>query len=202
MISTLTVLDDGSAVEIATIGNEGMTDVSVFLGLEESDSRLLVQVPGTAMRMESGRFREHVEHIPILRTLLGYYTVSMLALVAQSAACNRMHPMVQRCARWMLMTHDRVDAAEFPLTHHFLATMLGVPRPRVSVAAKALQEAGLISYHRGKVTVLDRPGLEAATCECYRVVRERFDRLPGRRKREIPGRRLLSSGKQASESLK
>src|SRR6202521_1856272 len=116
VISTLTVLEDGSAVEIATIGNEGMADVSVYLGLERSDSWLLVQVPGTAMRMESGRFREHVEEIPILRALLGYYTVSMLALVAQSAACNRMHAMAQRCARWMLMTHDRVDAAEFPLT--------------------------------------------------------------------------------------
>src|SRR5512141_2495213 len=167
VISMLTVLEDGAAVEIATIGNEGMTDISVFLGLEESDSRLLIQVPGTAMRMNSDRFREHVEQIPSLRALLGYYTVSMLALVAQSAACNRMHPMVQRCARWLLMTHDRVDAAGFPMTHQFLATMLGVRRPSVSMAAKALRDTGLISYHRGKVTVLDRRGLEAASCECY-----------------------------------
>jgi CRP-like cAMP-binding protein len=198
VISTLTVLDSGSAIEIATIGNEGMTDISVFLGLEESDSRLLVQVPGTAMRMESGRFREHVEEIPRLRTLLGYYTVSMLALVAQSAACNRMHPMVKRCARWLLMTHDRVDAAEFPMTHQFLSTMLGVRRPSVSVAAEALQAAGFITYHRGKVTVIDRPGLEAASCECYGLIRERFDRLPGRSKVQVPGKRLLSSGEQAS----
>ena len=202
VISTLTVLSDGSAVEIATIGNEGMADVSVYLGLEMSDSWLLVQVPGTAMRMESGRFREHVEQIPILRALLGYYTVSMLALVAQSAACNRMHPMVQRCARWLLMTHDRVDAAAFPMTHQFLATMLGVRRPSVSVAAKALQDAGCISYHRGKVTVLDRPGLEAASCECYRLIRERFDRLPGSSHADSRGRRLLSSGELASVSRK
>ncbi|MEX2225236.1 MAG: Crp/Fnr family transcriptional regulator [Dehalococcoidia bacterium] len=198
VISTLTVLGNGRAVEIATIGNEGMTDVSVFFGLEESDSRLLVQVPGTAMRMESERFREHVEQMPILRTLLGYYTVSMLALVAQSAACNRVHPMVERCARWLLMTHDRVDAAAFPMTHEFLSTMLGVPRPSVSTAAAALQAAGFITYHRGKVTVLDRRGLESASCECYRLIRERFDRLPGRSKGSTPGRRLLSSGEQAS----
>lgn len=198
VISMLTVLAGGVAVEIATIGNEGMTDLSVFLGLEDSDSRLLIQVPGTAMRMESDRFREHVEHIPALRALLGYYAVSMFALVSQSAACNRMHPIVARCARWLLMTHDRVDAVVFPMTHDFLAEMLGVRRPSVSVAAKALQDAGLISYHRGKVTVLDRPGLEAASCECYSLIQARFDRLPGRGNGHIPGRRLLSSGEQAS----
>ena len=198
VISMLTVMEDGPAVEIATIGNEGMTDLFVFLGLEESDSRLLIQVPGTAMRMESARFREHVEQIPSLRALLGYYAVAMFALVAQSAACNRMHPMVERCARWLLMTHDRVDAAEFPMTHDFLSEMLGVRRPSVSVAAKALQDAGLITYHRGKVTVLDRDGLEAASCECYRLIRERFDRLAGRSDADGRGRRLLSSGERAS----
>ncbi len=191
VISMLTVMEDGVAVEIATIGNEGMADLFFFLGLEESDSRLLIQVPGTAMRMESVRFREHLERIPALRALLDHYAVALFALVAQSAACNRMHPMVKRCARWLLMTHDRVDAAEFPMTHDFLSEMLGVRRPSVSVAAKALQDAGLITYHRGKVKVLDRAGLEAASCECYRLIRERFDRLPG-------GRRLLSSGELAS----
>ena len=198
VVSMLTVLSDGSAVEIATIGNEGMTDVSVFLGLEESDSRLLIQVPGTAMRMESDRFREHVEQIPVLRALLGYYAMAMFALVSQSAACNRMHPIVERCARWLLMTHDRVDDVVFPMTHDFLAEMLGVRRPSVSVAAEALQAAGYITYHRGKVTVLDRPGLEAASCECYRLIRERFDRLAGRSDADPRGRRLLSSGELAS----
>ena len=169
VISMLTVMEDGVAVEIATIGNEGMVDLFVFLGLEKSASRLLIQVPGTAMRMESARFRAHVEHIPALRALLGYYAVALFALVAQSAACNRMHPIVERCARWLLMTHDRVDAAVFPMTHDFLSEMLGVRRPSVSVAAEALQTAGLITYRRGKVTVLDRPGLEAASCECYQL---------------------------------
>jgi CRP-like cAMP-binding protein len=198
VISMLTVMEDGTAVEIATIGNEGMADLFVFLGLEESDSRLLIQVPGTAMRMESTRFREHIEQIPALRALLDYYAVALFALVAQSAACNRMHPMVERCARWLLMTHDRVDAAEFPMTHDFLSEMLGVRRPSVSVAAKALQDAGLITYHRGKVKVLNRAGLEAASCECYGLIRERFDRLPGGSDADVRGRRLLSSGELAS----
>ena len=199
VISMLTVMGgNGPAIEIATIGNEGMADLFVFLGLEESDSRLLIQVPGTAMRMESVRFREHVEQIPALRALLGNYAVALFALVAQSAACNRMHPMVERCARWLLMTHDRVDADNFPMTHDFLAEMLGVRRPSVSVAAKALQDTGVITYHRGKVTVLDREGLEAATCDCYRLIRERFNRLEGRSEAESVGRRLLSSGEHAS----
>ncbi len=198
VISMLTVMEDGAAVEIATIGNEGMADLFTFLGLEESDSRLLIQVPGTAMRMESARFREHVEQIPALRALLGYYAVALFALVAQSAACNRMHSLVERCARWLLMTHDRVDAAQFPMTHDFLSEMLGVRRPSVSVASAALRDAGLITYHRGKVTVLDRAGLESASCECYRLVRERFDRLPGRSIAASGGRRLLSSGEHAS----
>ena len=198
VISMITVLQSGDGVEIATVGNEGMTDISVFLGLEESDVRLLVQVPGDAMRMASARFRWHVEKSPRLRANLGYYAVSMFTLVAQSAACNRMHPIVDRCARWLLMTHDRVDAPVFPMTHDFLSEMLGVRRPSVSVAAEALQEAGLITYHRGKVTVLDRAGLEAASCECYGLIRERFDRLPGRTTVKAPGRRLLASGELAS----
>ena len=198
IISMLTVMQDGTAVEIATIGNEGMVDLFVFLGVEESDSRLLIQVPGTALRMESARFREHVDQIPALRTLLGYYAIALFALAAQSAACNRMHPMVARCARWLLMTHDRVDAPEFPMTHNFLSEMLGVRRPSVSVAAEALRKTGVIAYHRGKVTVLDRPGLEAASCECYRLIRERFDRMPGGSDADPNGRRLLSSGEHAS----
>ena len=198
VISMLTVLEDGDAVEIATIGSEGMTDLSVFLGLDQSDSRLFVQVPGTAMRMDSDRFCAHVEQIPVLRTLLGSYAMSLFALVAQSAACNRMHPIVERSARWLLMTHDRVDADVFPMTHQFLSEMLGVRRPSVSVAAEALQAAGFISYHRGKVTMLDRPGLEAASCECYRIIRARFDRLPGRSDTNGRGHRLLSSGEPAS----
>jgi CRP-like cAMP-binding protein len=199
VISMITVLGNGDGVEIATVGNEGMTDISVFLGLEESDARLLVQVPGDGMRMASRRFRRHVLENPTFRANLGYYAISLFTLVAQSAACNRLHPIAERCARWLLMSHDRVDALVFPMTHEFLSEMLGVRRPSVSVAAEALQKAGLITYHRGKVTVLDRAGLEAASCECYGLIRERFDRLPGRSASEGSDKRLLSSGELASD---
>lgn len=199
VISMITVLTGGDGVEIATIGNEGMSDISVFLGQEESDARLLVQVPGEAMRMASSRFRRHVGRNPVLRANLGSYAVSLFTLVAQSAACNRKHAIVDRCARWLLMTHDRVDARSFPLTHEFLSEMLGVRRPSVSVAAETLRKAGLIAYHRGRVTVLNREGLEATSCECYRLIRERFDRLPGRTAAAASEGRLLSSGEMASD---
>ncbi len=177
VISMLTVMADDTAVKVASIGSEGMTDVFVFLGLEESASRLLVQVPGSAMRMESARFRELTEEIPSLRALLGIYAVALFALIGQSAACNRLHPMVARCARWVLMTHDRMDVDVFPMTHGFLSEMLGVRRPTVSVAAETLRSAGFITYHRGQITVRDRAGLESASCECYGRIRARFDRL-------------------------
>jgi CRP-like cAMP-binding protein len=180
VMSMLTVMGKGPAVEIASIGNEGVADLFALLGPDSSDSRLLIQVSGTAMRMESARFREHVEQLPFLRRLLGNYACALFALVAQSAACNGTHPIVKRCARRLLMTHDRVDADEFPMTHDFLSEMLGVRRPTVSAAAAALRDAGAITYHRGTITVLDRARLEAASCECYRLIRKRFDRLAGR----------------------
>jgi CRP-like cAMP-binding protein len=198
VISMLTVMESGVAVKIASIGNEGMADLFGFLGLAESRTRLLVQVPGTAMRMEIERFRAHIDQLPSLRTLLGSYAASLFGLVAQSAACNRMHPMVERLARWLLMTHDRVDAAQFPMTHQFLSEMLGVRRPSVSVAAESLQAAGFITYHRGTITVLDRAGLEGASCECYRLVRAWFDHQPSGNDADLRGRRLLSSGELAS----
>ncbi|MDP9238022.1 MAG: Crp/Fnr family transcriptional regulator [Chloroflexota bacterium] len=198
VISMLTVMESGVAVKIASIGNEGMADLFGFLGLHESQTRLLIQVPGTAMRMDSERFRAHIDQMPVLRRLVGYYAASLFGLVAQSAACNRMHPMVERLARWLLMTHDRVDAASFPMTHQFLSDMLGVRRPSVSVAAESLQAAGLITYHRGTITVLDRAGLEGASCECYRLIRAWFDRQPGASDMDANGRRLPSSVEHAS----
>ncbi len=174
VLSMLTVLENGDLVEIATVGNEGMVDLSVFLGLEVSSSRLLVQVPGDTLRMRTEPFLELVDRNPGLRTALGAYMVSMFILVSQSAACNRLHPVEQRCARWILMTHDRVDANTFPLTQDFLA-----------------------SYSRGTMTVLDREGLEDATCECYALVRAQFDGMPGGDVAR-PGQRRLSSGHDAT----
>lgn len=199
VLSMLTVLENGDLVEIATVGNEGMADLSVFLGLKVSSSRLLCQVPGDTLWMKTDAFLDLVEQNPGLRMVLGSYMVSMFVLVSQSAACNRLHPVEERCARWILMTHDRVDSDSFPLTQDFLASMLGVRRPSVSVAAGILQRAGLVSYSRGRMTVLDRPGLEAAACECYAIVRHQFESMPGG-EAEQPGRRRLSSGFHATEA--
>lgn len=145
VLSMLTVLGNGDLVEIATVGNEGMCDLSVFLGLKISSSRLLCQVPGDTLRMKTDTFLSLVELNPGLRIALGSYMVSMFILVSQSAACNRLHPVEERCARWILMTHDRVDSDTFPLTQDFLASMLGVRRPSVSVAAGILQKAGSLA---------------------------------------------------------
>jgi hypothetical protein len=126
--------------------------------------------------------------------------VAMFTLVSQSAACNRIHSLEERCARWILMTHDRVDADTFPLTQEFLSTMLGVRRPSVTVAAGMLQKAGFITYHRGNMTVLDRAALEASACECYGIITEQFQLLPGGDVSRESGRRLLSSGLYSSET--
>ncbi len=198
VLSMLTVLENGDLVEIATVGNEGMADLSVFLGLKISSSRLLCQVPGDTLRMKTAIFLDLVERHPGLRMALGSYMVSMFILVSQSAACNRLHPVEERCARWILMTHERVDSDSFPLTQDFLASMLGVRRPSVSVAAGMLQKAGLVHYNRGRMTVLERDGLEAAACECYAIVRDQFDSMPGG-EADRPGQRRLSSGLHAAD---
>lgn len=198
VLSMLTVLEDGTVVEIATVGNEGMADLSVFLGLRHANSRLLVQIPGDTLRMTREVFLDMLSQCDGLREALGHYMVSMFTLVSQSAACNRLHAIEERAARWLLMTHDRVDSDSFPITHDFLASMLGTRRPSVTVAAGMLQKAGFIRYSRGRMTVLDREGLEASACECYRIVREQFDTMPGSPPlRE--GRRRLSSGLDATD---
>jgi CRP-like cAMP-binding protein len=198
VLSMLTVLNSGEAVEIATVGNEGIADLSVFLGLTVATSRLINQVPGEALRLEPSAFLRLVSDCPSLRAGLGLYMVAMFTLVSQSAACNRLHSLEERCARWILMTHDRVDADTFPLTQEFLSTMLGVRRPSVSVAAGVLQKASLIAYSRGNMTVVNRAGLESSACECYQIITEQFQRLPGRDTQREGGRRLLSSGLYSS----
>jgi len=198
VLSMLTVLESGEAVEIATVGNEGIADLSVFLGLKVATSRLINQVPGEVWRLERASFLQLVSQCPGLRAGLGFYMVAMFTLVSQSAACNRLHSLEERCARWILMTHDRVDADTFPLTQEFLSTMLGVRRPSVTVAAGMLQKAGFITYSRGNMTVVDRAALEASACECYQIITEQFQHLPGRGTTRENGRRLLSSGLYSS----
>lgn len=179
--SMVTSMSDGSGVEIATVGPEGMVGLPVFLGAEQMASRAFVQIPGEGARMSAKVFREIIGRSPALHRLLLRYTLALMNQIAQSAACNRVHAVEERCARWLLMSHDRVHEDTFPLTQEFLAEMLGVRRPTVSIAAGMLSKAGLISYVRGQMTILDRAGLEAASCECYRIIAAEFERLVGDR---------------------
>ena len=178
VVSLLTTLEDNSGVEVATIGNEGIVGVPVFLGAQEMGARdyYQVQVPGRTVAMDTAEFLEATGRDP-LRALVQRYAQALFSQVTQQVACNGLHSVEERCSRWMLLTHDRVGADEFPLTQEFLSQMLGVRRASVTLAAGALQNAGFIRYARGWITILDRDGLESTSCECYQVIRTEFDRL-------------------------
>lgn len=175
--SMISMGDSGKSVEVATIGCEGMVGLPLFLGGKSAAVEVFMQVPGEGLHLSADAFRGHVEREAALARLLLLYTQALLTQVAQCSACNCHHPVGQRCARWLLQTHDRVTGNVFPLTHEFLGLMLGVRRASVTHTARALQARGLISYQRGFITVLDRKGLERATCECYQLIRGEFDRL-------------------------
>ena len=170
---------DGATVEVGTIGREGFVGLPAFHGAERSPLETFVQIPGAFARLPLAPFRAAAAPGTALHALLQRFAQAYYVLTAQSAGCNRLHPVEERCARWLLLTQDRAGAATFPLTHEFLGYMLGVRRASVTLAAGALQRAGLIAYHRGVITVLDRPGLEAAACECYAIIRGHFERLLG-----------------------
>jgi CRP-like cAMP-binding protein len=177
--SITTVLSDGTTVEAATVGDEGMLGIEAFLGADAvAPGETLIQVPDTnAETMSVDDFRREVGEHGAFRDIIGRYTQVVIAQMMQTTACNVLHQVKQRCARWLLMTHDRMHEQDFNLSHEFLAVMLGVQRPTVSAVAGALQEAGLIRYTHGRVMVEDRNGLEAASCECYPIIRAHFDRL-------------------------
>jgi CRP-like cAMP-binding protein len=177
--SITTVLADGTTVEAATVGDEGMLGVEAFLTDDAvAPGETVVQVPDTdAVMMSAEDLRREVAERGALSDLLGRYTQIVIASMMQTTACNALHQVQQRCARWLLMTHDRMHGENFNLSHEFLAVMLGVQRPTVSIVAGTLQEAGLIGYSHGRVTVRDRRGLEAAACECYPIIRGYFDRV-------------------------
>ena len=178
VISIIGRMRDGGAAEVGTVGNEGAVGMSVLLDASPAPHETVAQIPGIVLAIDASVLRVGMEQRPELRSLLLRYVHEYLTQVAQTAACNRLHDIEQRCARWLLMTHDRVgEAEEFPLTQAYLAIMLGVRRAGVTVAAGALQSAGLITYHRGGIRVIDRAGLEIAACECYGLVRRHFDRL-------------------------
>ena len=179
VISLVSFMDRGAAVEIATIGREGLVGLPVFLGAASMPQRAFGQVPGFAFRMEARAFRAEVARNDALVPLLNRYTQAMFVQVAQTAACNRVHPVEARCARWLLQTHDRVGEDVYTLTQEFLAQMLGVQRPSVNASARTLQEAGLIRYVRGRITIVDRAGLESASCACYGIIQREFGQLLG-----------------------
>jgi len=177
--SMVTRLEEGGIIEVATIGNEGVVGLSAYVGNGRSVMEVFVQIPGDAVRLRADIFRRVIQGSPAWRDLVRRYSQALLTQVGQSAACNRAHSVEKRCARWLLMSHDRVLGNEIALTQEYLGEMLGVRRASVTQAASKLKRRKLIDYHRGKIRVLDRKGLERAACECYKFIREHQDRLVG-----------------------
>lgn len=176
VMSMITVLEDGTEIESATIGNEGMIGIPLLLAATKMPSKVVCQVAGTAWRVSAEELVRALESNSGLSLNLRKYAQALFDLLAQGTACNRLHTIEQRCARWLLSTHDRIEGDTFFLTHEFLATMLGVRRPGVSLVAKSLQDSGMVSYKHGKMTIRDRNALEGVSCECYAAVRTAYTR--------------------------
>jgi CRP-like cAMP-binding protein len=179
--SLVNTMANGDAAEVGTIGNEGLVGLPLLLGDDRAPTSVYVQVPGAGLRIKATLFKKELERSASMRAVMLRYAHAFFNQVAQSASCNQFHSLQQRCCRWLLMTHDRMQSDEFLLTQEFLAMMLGVQRTGVSAAASALQRVGLIRYRRGNVTIIDRGGLLKRSCECYGVSKKEFDRLLGDR---------------------
>jgi CRP-like cAMP-binding protein len=177
VISLVTELDSGDSVEAMTVGNDGFVGVAIFHGLPSSRLMAVGQITGESRRVRAEDFRQLMAVSPVLYGLLHRYSQFVFETVSQSAACNRLHVIEQRCARWLLMSQDRVGRDTFDLTQEFLAMMLGVRRPGVTVAMGLLEKAGLITHRRGSISVVNRPGLEKVSCECYRTIKIRQGKL-------------------------
>jgi CRP-like cAMP-binding protein len=204
VVSIIGVMTDGAAVEVATVGNEGMVGLPVFLGANQVLGQAFSQIPGPALRLRASAFRKAAT-TGKLHELMQLYTQALFTQISQSAACNRLHLTEERFARWMLMSQDRVGTDSFPLTHEFLSQMLGVRRATVSEIAAQAQKDGLIEYRRGEMKILDRDGLEKTTCECYAIIRAEFERLLGKPRNNprlnLPFRlpRLSKDGKSTAQ---
>jgi CRP-like cAMP-binding protein len=177
IVSLLYVMENGASAEIAVVGNEGLVGVSLFMGGESTPSRAVVQSAGHGFRLKANVMKEEFSRAgPVLHLLLRY-TQALITQMAQTAACNRHHTLDQQLCRWLLLSLDRLAGNHLVMTQELIANMLGVRREGVTEAALKLQDAGVIQYARGRITVLDRPGLEKLTCECYGVVKQEYDRL-------------------------
>ncbi len=179
VVSTVSDMADGDIVEIGIVGREGMTGSAIILGQSISTHRSNVQVPDSAHCMLARDFCGALEKEPDLKAYALRYIEATFLTLSQSIACNGLHPVNERCARWLLMAHDRVEGDSMLLTQEFLSQMLGIRRASVTVAASSLQEAGFISYHRGEITINDRTGLESAACECYGTVEKAWKNVMG-----------------------
>jgi CRP-like cAMP-binding protein len=176
VISMVTVMDDGNQVEAAIVGKEGMVALPPFAG-QRSPWRTVVQVADSALAVPAEGFTLLLVDLPALRNRIMQYAAALIAMTTQTAACQRFHHVEQRLIRWLLMVDERTEGHSIRMTQEFLSSMLGTQRPVVTSAAGALQERGLIAYHRGQIQILDRPGLERASCECYARICQRFERL-------------------------
>jgi CRP-like cAMP-binding protein len=183
VISLLYTTQDGTTVEMGLVGNEGVLGVALFLGGESTCSRALVPIAGDAFRLPAKLLQEEFAHAGALQHLLLRYALTLITQISQTAVCNRLHSVEQRLCRWLLLCHDRKNRSEFLMTQELIANMLGGRRESVTVAAGRLQDAGLIHYCRGHITILDRGGLESAACECYHIVEDESDRLFGRKRK-------------------
>jgi len=175
LISGTTVLAEGGIVEALTIGREGFAGLPLIFGAREGSMREVGQLKGDALRVPTAAFLDLYARLPVFRARVSRYADAVVKLLVQTLACNRFHRIEERCARWLLMTQDRVGADRLALTHEFIAQMLGTYRPTISLALQQMEDAGLIRPERGAVTILDREGLEALSCECYDVVQQRFE---------------------------
>jgi CRP-like cAMP-binding protein len=177
MASILVMLMNGMLVEAGVVGNEGIIGLPVFFGVETTTTKSFYQIAGDAARMRSELFRAEIVRSGALTTILQRYAQAYFAMLAQNNACNNQHPIKQRCARWLLLSHDRAESDQFELTQDFLSQMLGVRRASVNSVMQKLQAAGVIDYRRGIITIVDRAGLENAACECYGIIASEYQRM-------------------------
>jgi CRP-like cAMP-binding protein len=177
VVSILAHLEEDNLIEVATVGNEGMVGLPLFLGANTTPGTALSQVPGKALRMPAKNFRRVIESSAPLAKILHRYSHALMVQIAQGNACNRVHSIEERCARWLLLCHDQTGGKVFLLTQEFLGRMLGVRRAGVNLVAASFQRAGFIKYSRGHVSVLNRLGLESASCRCYFIIRDEYERM-------------------------